>query len=459
MGATEEKLSQFIAAYPLDHIPPEILDMGKRLLMSHLAVAIYSSQDPALTILLDLFEEEGGRRRASILGTGIRTNLLNAALANGFLGHLEDFDDTHLATSIHAGSAILPAALALGESLGLHGRKFLAAGVIGIEVACRIGNTIYPHAREAAEIWHRTSFFGVFGAAAAAARLLGLTPAQIEHALGIAGSQVQGLQETFGSMTKPLQAGRAAQNGLFAALLAQRGLTSITAESLGILEGDRGLATAMAHGYDITNVTKDLGDRWHLPEIAIKPHACGQANHTLIDSMLALREMPGVEAGAVTKVDAKLGQTVGPIATRRHPEKGLEGKFSYQHGMSVALVFGNAYPQQFTDAKVNDPTIKGLRDRIDVIEDRSLPRRTAVVTMTLEDGRSYTVRTDHSAGTPGNPMTADQIEAKFRTLASDVLPEENVDRATKLLWSLERVRSVRRLAGLLSPVNKGNYIR
>ena len=126
MGATEEKLSQFIAAYPVDQIPPEILDMGKRLLMSHLAVAIYSSQDPALTILLELFEEEGGRRRASILGTGIRTNLLNAALANGFLGHFEDFDDTHLATSIHAGSAILPAALALGESLGLHGRKFLA---------------------------------------------------------------------------------------------------------------------------------------------------------------------------------------------------------------------------------------------------------------------------------------------------------------------------------------------
>ena len=114
----------------------------------------------------------------------------------------------------------------------------------------------------------------------------------------------------------------------------------------------------------------------------------------------------GSRRGAVTKVDAKLGQTVGPIATRRHPEKGLEGKFSYQHGMSVALVFGNAYPQQFTDAKVNDPTIKGLRDRIEVIEDRSLPRRTAVVTMTLEDGRSYTVRTDHSAGTLGNPMTA-----------------------------------------------------
>jgi 2-methylcitrate dehydratase PrpD len=454
MGVTEEKLSKFIADYPMEGIPPEILQLGKRLFMSHLAVAIYSSREPALDILLDLYKEEGGRQRASILGTGTRTNLLNAALANGFLGHFEDFDDTHLATSIHASSAVLPAPFALGESLGLHGRKFLAAGVIGIEVACRIGNTIYPHAREAAEIWHRTSFFGVFGAAAAAARLLGLAPAEIEHALGIAGSQVQGLQETFGSMTKPLQAGRAAQNGLLAALLAQRGLTSITAESLGILEGDRGLAVAMAEGYDLADVTKDLGERWHLPDIAIKPHACGQANHTLIDSMLALREIPGVNAEVVKKVDAKLGQTVGPIVTRRHPEKGLEGKFSYQHGMSVALVFGNAYPQQFTDAKVNDPVIKGLRDRIDVTEDRSLPRRTAVVTMTLEDGRSHTVRTDHSAGTPGNPMTDDQIEAKFRTLVGDVLPEENVDRATELLWSLERVRSMRRLVAELSPIKQ-----
>jgi 2-methylcitrate dehydratase PrpD len=454
VGATEEKLSRFIVDFPVEGIPPEILQLGKRLLISHLAVAIFSSREPALGILLDLYKEEGGRRRASILGTGIRTNLLNAALANGFLGHFEDFDDTHLATSIHAGSAVLPAALAIGESLGVHGGKFLAAGVIGIEVACRIGNTIYPHAREAAEIWHRTSFFGVFGAAAAAARLLGLAPPEIEHALGIAGSQVQGLQETFGSMTKPLQAGRAAQNGLLAALLAQRGLTSITAESLGILEGDRGLAVAMADGYDIAEVTKDLGIRWHLPDIAIKPHACGQANHTLIDSMLALREKLGVEAETVKKVDARLGQTVGPIATRRHPEKGLEGKFSYQHGMSVALVFGNAYPQQFTDAKVNDPVIRGLRDRIDVVEDRSLPRRTAVVTMTLEDGRTYTVRTDHSVGTPGNPMTDDQIEAKFRTLAGEVLPQENVDRAIELLWSLERARSMRPLAALLAPARK-----
>ena len=450
MGATEEKLSRFIAEFHVEHIPPEILHLGKRLLMSELAVAVYSSRDPALGILLDLYRQEGGRRRATILGTGVRTSLLNAALANGFLSHFEDFDDTHLPTTIHTASAVYPAPLALAECLGLRGRDFLAAGVIGIEVACRVGNMIYPHVREAGETWHRTSFFGVFGAAAAAARLLRLAPAQIEHVLGIAGSQVQGLQETFGSMTKPLQAGRAAQNGLLAALLAGRGFTSITAESLGILEGARGLANAMAKGYDVTATTKDLGDQWQLPDIAIKPHACGQANHTLIDSMLALREMPGVTPETVGKVDARLGRTVGPIATRRHPEKGLEGKFSYQHGMSVALVFGNAYPQQFTDAKVNDPVIKGLRDRTDIVEDKSLPTRTAVVSMTLKDGRTHTVRTDYSVGTPGNPMTDAQVEAKFRNLAGEILPREKVDRAVAQLWSLERVRSVRKLMGDLT---------
>jgi 2-methylcitrate dehydratase PrpD len=330
------------------------------------------------------------------------------------------------------------------------GDKLLAAGVLGIEVACRLGMLIVPHFREGAGFWHITNTCGVFGAAAAASRLLGLTPIQIEHALGIAGTQAMGLREVFGSMTKPFHAGKAAENGLLAAQLAQRGFTSLSAESKGILEGNRGFAAVMAKGYDLATMTRGLGEEWELPEIAIKAHACGQANQPLLGAVAELRTKPGVAPDTVESINCTVQHMAPGLATRRHPKKGLEGKFSYQHGMACILVDGHAYPQQFTDAKVNDPLIVSLRDRINVTEDPSQPKRSAVATLTLKDGTMYSATTEFALGTPGNPMSDAQVEDKFRALAGDVLPQEKVDLLAERLWSIEGVRSMGELTTLLS---------
>jgi 2-methylcitrate dehydratase PrpD len=450
MGATESKLAEFIANFPADRIPPEIMHIGMRLLLNEFGVALYATKDPAIGILMDVFAEEGGKETATVIGLGVRKTVRQAALANGFLGHFEDYDDTHLDTVVHTASPICPAALAISEMLDTSGKDMLAASVLGIEVACRIGRLIAPHFREGAELWHITNTCGVYGAAAAVSRLLGLNPGQIEHVLGIAGTQAMGFREVFGSMCKPFHAGKAAENGLLAALLGQKGFTSVTANSKGILSGGRGFAAGMAVGYDLAVVTDKLGEKWELPEIAIKPHACGQANQPLIDSMAVLRAKPGVSLDAVESIHGRVQRAAPSIIHRRHPKKGLEGKFSYHHCMSAMLIDGSVYPGAFTDEKVNDPRFIALRDCIEVTEDPSLVRRAAAVTMKLKDGTEYSVLTEHALGTPGNPMSDAQVEGKYRALASEILPARNVDAVARHIWGIEKLASVRELMGLLS---------
>jgi 2-methylcitrate dehydratase PrpD len=427
-----------------------MMHIGKRLLLNEFGVALYAAKDPAIRILLDVFAAEGGNQLATVVGLGTRTNLRNAALANGFLGHFEDYDDTHLKTVIHAGSPIYPAALAVAEHIGASGRELLTAMVLGIEVACRIGNLIVPNFREGASFWHITNTCGTFGAAAAAARLLKLTPDQIEHAFGVAGTQSSGLREVFGSMSKPFHAGKAAENGLMAAMLAKRGFTSISADSKGILEGPRGFAAVMAKGYDVNSVVEGLGETWELPFIAIKPHACGQATHSLLDSVAALRTRPGVTPDSVESIHGKVERMAPAIELRRHPQIGLEGKFSYHHAMACVLVDGHAFPQQFIDAKVNDPLIKSLRDKINVTVDSSLPRFGASASITLRDGRTYSVTTNHSVGSPENPLTDERLEAKFKAVAGEALPRQTVDLLIERVWGVERLESMASLMKLLS---------
>jgi 2-methylcitrate dehydratase PrpD len=445
VGATETRLATFATGYPTAAIPPEIIHLGKRCAMNYAAVALFASVDPSLDILLDLFETEGSRPIATVLGRGVKTSAQNAALANGYLGHFEDYDDTHVQTVIHPSAPILPAALAVSELRSVSGRDLLAAFAIGVDVACRIGDVVAPHFRAGAEHWHITNTCGVLGAAAAAGRLLGLTADQMVYAFAIAGTQASGVREVFGSMCKPFHAGRAAQSGLLAALLAQRGFTGTD----GIFEGPRGLVGALATGHDIAQATEGLGERWELPNNGLKPYACGLANHGFIDAVLALRKRDGVQPDTVQHIQGSVARFAPALVRRRHPSTGLEGKFCYYHAMAVALTDGSAYPAQFTDERAVDPVVHSLRDRIDVNEDPSLPRRTAVVTLTTTDGRTYTERVDHSTGTPENPMSDAQVEEKLRALTGAVLNQVGIDRAVQTLWELDKLPSAADLPPLL----------
>ena len=440
MGATED-LACYVVETSTDRVPDSIMHEGKRCLINFLAVALYASRDPSLDILLDVFELEGGSAHASVLGSGVRTSLQNAALANGYLGHLEDYDDTHFPTVIHPSSPTLPAALALGEQLGSTGREVLAASVLGMELCCRIGMAVHPYHYD--EGWHITGTCGVFGAVIAAGKLLGLDLEQMTNALGIAGTQAAGVREVFGSMTKPFHPGRSAQSGVLAALLAQRGFTSTNV----ILEGRRGFAAVMSEDSHLERITDELGERWELTMNGLKPYACGVVNHPLIDAMVALRNNPQITADAVASVQARVHPLVLELVDRPNPRVGLEGKFSYQHSMAVGLLDGAAFPAQYTDARVSDLQVARLRDCIEATIDQSMAEDSAEVTITLKDGRAFTERVDHATGAPENPLTDRQLDDKLRALAGDVMPQSQVEQLLADLWDLDRADNVSQVVG------------
>ena len=273
----------------------------------------------------------------------------------------------------------------------------------------------------------------MFGAAAAAGRLLGLKPEAMAFAFGIAGTQASGLRQVFGSMCKPFHTGHAAKSGVLAALLAQGGFTSTN----NILEGKRGFVAVMAKDYDLDEAMAGLGERWELPLVGIKPYACGVGKHGLIDAMIALRSKDGVTTENVESITGAV-RAFKSEETLRHPTTGVQASFSYHHSMAVALVDGAAFPAQYSDARANDPLIASVRDRITVAADPSLARGVVAATVTLKDGRTYKEVVEHPTGSPERPMSDAQVEAKFRALALEALSKQQAEKLLEAVWRLEK---------------------
>lgn len=438
MRATND-LARFVVETRATDLPPDVVHATKRCIANVVGVALHAAADASLDILLGTFEDEGGHARATVWGTRVRTTLQNAALANGYLAHLDDFDDTHFPTVIHPSAPTVPAAWALAEARNASGGELVAAVALGIEVCCRIGLAVHPWHYDAG--WHITGTAGVFGAAAAAGRLLGLDLPQMVACFGIAGTQAAGVREVFGSMTKAFHAGRAAQAGVAAALLAARGFTSATA----ILEGRRGFGPVLSGRHDFARATDGLGTRWEIHNNGLKPYACGVVCHPLIDACCALRERSGVRADTVTAIEAQVHPLVLELVDRPDVAVGLEGKFSAQHCMAVALVDGAAGPTQFTDAKPHDPAIAALRRRVRLTRDDHLGEDEARVRLTLADGTAVEYHVAHAVGSPDNPMTDEHLDRKFRTLTAGRCSDE---RREALLRELRRIDQLPRVPDL-----------
>ena len=430
-------LARFVAETPAARIPDAVLHQGKRCVINTIAVALHATQDPALKMMLNVLAAEGGAKRASVLGGTFKTSLQNAALANGLLVHLDDFDDTFFPTVLHPSAPTIPAALALAEQVCASGQDFLVASILGLETTCRVALAIQGMRHGA--VWHMTGTAGVFGGAAAVGRLLGLDTETMARALSLAGTQACGLRETFGTMTKAFHPARAAQSGVLAALLAQQGFTSAST----IIEGQHGFIAAFApRDGDAACITDGLLERWEVMNNAPKPYASAILSHPLIDAMLAFRRKPGVSPDQVASIRGRVNPLTIKLESRPEPRTGLEGRLSFQHAMTMALVDGVCYPAQFTDARVLDPVVTALRSKIKVEADASIAQDQCELTLTLSDGRSYTERVMHATGSPDNPVSDAQLDRKFRALAGSVLPKARVKRLLATLWQLERVADV-----------------
>jgi len=382
--------------------------------------------------------------QASVLGRGERVDMASAALVNGITSHTFDFDDTHLKTIIHPAGPVASAVLALAEQRGAPGRDVIDALVLGIDVACRIGNTMYPDHYDRG--WHITGSTGTLGAAAGCARLLGLNEQQTAMALGIAASQPVGLREQFGTMTKPFHPGAAARAGLMSALLARHGFTA----SARALEAPRGFVQVVSDKRAWNEVTDELGSRFEISFNTYKPFACGIVIHPSIDACVQLREQ-GVTPEQVQAIELRVHSLVLELTGKKEPRDGLSAKFSVYHGCAAGLIYGRAGEEEFSDAVVNDPRLVALRNKVQATVDDSIAEAAVDATAVLVDGRRVHLRVEHAIGSLERPLSDAQLESKFKALVVPELGESKAAEITAACWRLASLPDVRELTALCRP--------
>jgi 2-methylcitrate dehydratase PrpD len=438
-------LAQFVSSSRVETLPVEVLHEAKRALLNWIGCSVGASTHATVSRALAALSPFFGPPQATILGRRERADILNAALLNGITSHTFDFDDTHLKTVIHPAGPVAGAILALSEHTPVDGIRLLHAFALGVEVECRIGNAVYPSHYDVG--WHITGTTGVFGAAAAAGRLLGLSELQLAWALGIAATQASGLREMFGSMCKPLHPGAAARNGLAAALLAQRDFTSSTQG----IEGKRGFANVLATQRDYDKIVSGLGETWELLENTYKPFACGIVVHPAIDGCIQLRNQHDLSPELVSGVDLRVHPLVLELTGKTNPIMGLEGKFSVFHCAAVALIDGAAGEAQFSDARVLDPVVVALRGRVRASVDTTLREDAAHVRITLTDGRVLDKQVDHAIGSLAHPMSDADLEAKFRGLCAPILTSDQIDSLIEQCWRLDTMKDSGALARMTVP--------
>jgi 2-methylcitrate dehydratase PrpD len=433
-------LARWVVGSRLADIPAAVRQSGVSSFLNWMGCAVGGSQHETLDRAIAALAPFAGPAQATILGRREHFDVMHAALLNGISSHVFDFDDTHLKTIIHPAGPIASAVLALAEYQPVTGAELLHAFIIGVEVECRIGNAVYPAHYDIG--WHITGTAGVFGAAAAAGKLLGLDEQQMTWALGIAGTQSAGFREMFGTMCKSFHPGRAAQNGIASALLAKQNFTS----SNRVLEAPRGFAHVMSVARDFNEITGDLGVVWETALNSYKPFACGIVIHPSIDGCIQLRNEHGIKAEDIAKIDLIVDPLVLELTGKRTPQTGLEGKFSVYHSCAAAIIYGAAGENEYGDAIVRDQRVITLRDKVEAVAKDDINEDEAYLTITLNDGRVLTKHVEHAIGSIEKPMSREQLIAKFDSLVRDVLPVERADALRELCWNMESLADAGDLA-------------
>lgn len=438
-------LARYVRTARYEDVPEAVRAEARRSLLNWMGCAVGGAGHETLDRALAALGPLSGPAQATVIGRTERLDMLHAALMNGISSHVFDFDDTHLKTIIHPAGPVASAILALAETRAISGADFLLAFILGVEVECRIGNAVYPAHYDVG--WHITGTAGVFGAAAACGRLLGLDEQRMLWALGIAGTQSSGFREMFGTMCKPFHPGRAAQNGLTAALLAANGFTSSTR----VLEAPRGFANVMSTKQNFAEITEGLGDSFEIALNTYKPFACGIVIHPTIDGCAQLRQAHGLTGDEIERIDLRVDPLVLELTGKRTPQVGLEGKFSVYHSAAVAVIHGRAGEEEYSDACVRDPRVIALRDKVQAVAEDDIREDEAYVTITLKDGRVLTKHVEHAIGSLARPMSDAQLEAKFRGLAEGRLGRTRTDALISLCGRVDRLPDVGELARAAVP--------
>ena len=456
------ELVEFLSAMGPETLPAAVLDRARYFLLDYFSVAIRGSREESARAVQRMVERTGAKGCATVIGTHIHTVPGLAALANGTASHGIEQDDTHGGGSIHLGTTMYSAALALAEALPeTSAGQLLAAVVAGFEAAARIAMAVQPKEHYALG-FHPTGTCGAFGAAVTASKLIGLTAEQTLDAVGIAGSMASGNMEYLaeGAWTKRIHPGLAAQNGIHAAMLAAEGFRGPHQ----ILEGRDGFL----HGYSRNPVpgrlTDGLGQSFEIMRTAVKPHACCRYMQGPIDAVLEMARDHAIDPEQVRKIEVAIleagwGIVAEPRDKKYAPQSVVDAQFSMPFGAAVALVEGAAGLDEFTSEKIHSPRVRRAIDKVVLLKDarieETFPREwPARVAIELESGARFEKFVRYPKGDPENPLTWEELQAKFRSLAGAVLPAEQCQEIIDGVRSLanDEKRSAAGLSALLGSV-------
>lgn len=445
-GPLTSTLAARNAAWTFDDLPSDARALVRQCLLDWVAVALSGSHEPLTHMLAEEAREQGGFPQATVVGHGFATSCRQAALINGAASHALDYDDVNMSFTGHPTVVLVPGLLALAEARGSSGADFMTAFVAGYETLCRIGAAVSPgHYMRG---FHATGTIGTFGAAAACARLMQLDASDTAVALGIAATEAAGLKAMFGTMCKPLHAGKACADGMLAAQLAVRGFTSRS----DAIEALQGFAATHGPDFDPDLALRVPPNGLHLRNNLFKYHAACYGTHAAIEATSGLCKQHRLRPSDVRRVVVRASASSDGVCNIMAPRTGLEAKFSLRHTVAMALAgLDTADMDSYSDSVTNDPALESLRARVHVELVRECSEMTQAE-VEIETATGPSLRQRHDSGIPATDLGAQQVrlEAKFRSLSRPLLDEDSCDAMLDMLGRLEELPDLSPLAGLLA---------
>ena len=454
-------VADFVCRTRIEDLPDEVVELGKKSILDGCGLALSGSVARSGELVRRHLKDLAlGSGPATVIGSELRVAPRFAAFANGVGIHADDYDDTQLAVATdrvyglltHPTAPALPAALGIGETVGASGRDVMLVYHLGVEVECKIAEAIDPRHYQTG--FHATATCGTFAAASAASRLMGLDHEATVRALSIAGSQSAGLRESFGTMTKPFHAGRAAESGVTAAQFASYGWTAAP----GILEAPRGVFRAAGGGYAEKAILGRLGAPWTFaePGVSIKPHPSGSLTHPGMTEMLRLIREHDIRAQDVRRVRVGTNSNMPNALIHHRPQNELQAKFSMEFCMAILLLEGRAGLNEFTDEVVLRDDVQRMIEKVDFVVDDEAEaagyhKMTTIIDIELADGSRISGRSDFGKGSPANPMSYEEVAGKFHECAEFARwPKDRAQSVVAMVRDFESLPDIKRLTAALA---------
>lgn len=449
MSSCTKILSDFVIEANHKDIPSQAIEIAKRAIMDTLGVAIPGSREPVSVLVRELVRKECCREEATIIGTHLRSSILNCAFCNGVSFHALDYDDSLYnfedPTKMHPSSPILAACFPLSEKVGASGSDFIEAFILGIEVISAINKGLGPS--HYGRGWHATATLGALGATAAASRLMNLKSKELQVAFGIAVSFISGSRQNFGTMVKPIHVGYAARNAVLSATMSAKGVTA----DENILDEPMGFALFSEAGdWNAQKAVTSLGNPWGIikPGLRIKEYPSCGGTHRPLHALFRILEKNDINISDIKEVSV-FEPEYPAILIHHRPKTGLQGKFSLEYCMVCGLIDRHVSIRSFTDSEVLRPEKQALLEKVKVIKKESPLDFGVKVEIECNDGSRYSSEVLHLPGSPFYPLTWAKLEEKFRHCVSPGLSLEDVEESIKIIKDFENLRSVSVLINIL----------